>query len=614
MKKLGLCLTVLGMAAAVSLAGCGDGGMSASGSKYEKVWSSAVSDGGIRDYVKEHMDELDMEALETEAGNDELSLNQQFHATVLMCELEFQRYMKDKDERVKTYDKDGLNINGTVYISDDRTEISKGDDVFAAEYPISAAYAERFLAKVETAGEEFWDAVEVAKYPYNYFMNLFAAADSVSGETLVKMITESPETPSDLQTGLTKAIDKWLEQDPQRLLESGEQLMQADYFKDDTFYNLSTRFIKSSSDPVWFEDADMGLDYLEFMKTTMFPVFEQKYSADFKAKVKESELLGTTYYSTGLNISTTDILDLKEESTEAEYVELEGKKVVAFYHNPDRTEFTDSPAPLTIMGDFMLSLPEEQSARSLEEADNYLVLTPNYVLGDYYTMSSSNSIQIRQVFSFTSIDLYEAATGMLIRHIGMIKESPSDSVYYQSGDNRSSLEYPNMVSADELLFIYQSINEPEQFQHMMEVYGADQTALGAGDSARVGSWEMVMESYDILKSFEDKIYIYTAKDGHKFLRCRFTITNHSNEEMRLLPTIYYVGQDMSVDLTGGDGNTYKPMGGASSKDYFQGTTFAAGESMTRYLLFELPESLVDSGQTMKIEFSIKPQSAVYILE
>ena len=112
--------------------------------------------------------------------------------------------------------------------------------MFAAEYPVSAVYASRYLAKVVTAGEESWESVEEACYPYNYFKILFAAANSISGETLAKWITNCPETSYSLKKDIVSAIDIWLAEKPERLVDTGEQLAQTDYFKEKADYNLST--------------------------------------------------------------------------------------------------------------------------------------------------------------------------------------------------------------------------------------------------------------------------------------------------------------------------------------------------------------------------------------
>lgn len=597
----------------ILLTSCQGNEVFSSRSVSDMVWEKAVSDSDIRAYVNKHMNEIDMEALENEAGNDSLSLKQQFRATVLLCEMEYQNYMNDMGQSVPVY-KEGVPLNGVIYTYSNGIEIANAEDMFAADYPVSAAYASRYLAKVDIAGDEFWKSIEVAKYPYNYFQNLLAAADSISGETLAKWITDCPETYYSLKKDIASAINTWLAEKPERLVDTGEQLAQTDYFKEKEGYELSRIFFGTSKEPIQIEGVDQGLSYLQFVKTTVFPFLDENYPDYYEKQHVYSELLENNYYSTHLNITVEDSLDLKEGGTESETIELEGKKVIAFYRSPKNTEFPDAPGPLRMIGDFMMSLPDDQFAATLAEANYYLVLEADYVPGDFYDMGSSTSIEIQQVFSFTSIDLYEAATGTRIRHIGTVKESPSEFVYTLSNDNTPRWQYPEVISAEKLLFMYWNMNEAESFQHMLTPYTADQTSLRVTDTARIGSWELVLNSYEVIESFEDGLYLYTAEDGHKYLRCEFTITNHSNEETRLFPILFYLDRDLRVEINDEDGNVYTPLQGVSTARYFEGSTFAPGECITRYMLFEIPDSLVNSEQPIGIELSIRPQKAVFLLD
>lgn len=64
-----------------------------------------------------------------------------------------------------------------------------------------------------------------------------------------------------------------------------------------------------------------------------------------------------------------------------------------------------------------------------------------------------------------------------------------------------------------------------------------------------------------------------------------------------------------------DGNVYRPLEGVSSLRYFvKDTTFAPRESITRYMLFEIPDNLINGNQPIGIEFLIKQQKAVFILD
>lgn len=569
----------------ISLAAC-QGENTADSSKYpDTIWEKAVSGGGIRAYIKEHQDELDQEALSLAAGDDTISLNGQFKATVLLCELDYQKYMAE-------------------------TDVGSQGDVFAADYPVSAAYANDFLSKAGTDTEAFWEALEPVESSFNYFLNLLAAAGSVSGETLVQLTAGRPEGYSEYESSISKAVWQWLTGNPQHFTESAEALAQAGFFENQEFHELQSQFLDDES--IVLEDIDSGLAYIRTIRDTFIPMAEQDFPEDLERIRQTSELLGDVCYRTGLMVSIPDTLELNDEGETAEAIAVEGKKIIAFYHNTRRQEYPDSPAPLRIIGDFMMALSPEQFPETPEAADYWLILTPNYVTGDFYQTSSGSSLQVQEVYSFTAVDLYEAG-GRLLRHVGVIKEKPPERTFYRIDNEQLLLQYPSQVSADILTFIYQHINEPETFRYLMEAHSGDQTGLGVGDDAGIGTWEMLLNSYDLVNSFEEGNYRYTPEEGNKFLRCHFTITNHNNKTMSLFPLIYHIGTDLCAVLKDGGGNSYQPLGGVHSSKYFSSTSFAAGESRSGYILFEVPADIAEDGTAISLEFSIKPQNVVYIL-
>lgn len=586
MKLRKLLMPLLCTAMIISMTACLGEGTTDSSKYPESIWESAVSKAGIREYVREHQDELDQEALKLAAGDNTISLNGQLKATVLLCELDYQT---------------GITENGD----------SSENDIFAASYPVSEAYANDFLTKAGTETEAFWEALEPVPDSYNYFMTLFAAAGSVGGETLVQLTMERPDGYSEYEDSILSAVQKWLTADLQHFTAAAEALAQAGFFKDQQFSDLKKTLL--DNDSLMPADADSGLSYIRVIRDTMLPVFEQDFTEDFNDLKTESELLEDTCYMSGLAVTIPDTMEFTDEGETAEAIELEGKKVIAFYHNTSRQEYPDSPEPLRILGDFMLALSPEQFPDTLEEADYWLVLTPNYVLGDYYQTSSEGSQQIQEVYSITSIDLYHAADGRRLRHLGAVKEKPSASIFYRICEDRSPLEYPQMISADVLAYIYQNINEPEAFRYMLEEYSENQTALGVGDSAGIGTWELLLNSYEFVDSFTDGSFLYTPQEGNKFLRCQFTVTNHNNQDMSLFPLMYHTGTDLYAELEDREHNIYQPLGGVHSADYFGSTSFDPGESLSAYILFEVPVNTTFEESELNLKFSIKPLSVGYIL-
>lgn len=68
------------------------------------------------------------------------------------------------------------------------------------------------------------------------------------------------------------------------------------------------------------------------------------------------------YYSTNLAITVNETLELKEPDKDnlQETIDLDGKKILAFYRNPQIAEFKGSPTQLRVLGDFMLGLSKEE--------------------------------------------------------------------------------------------------------------------------------------------------------------------------------------------------------------------------------------------------------------
>lgn len=577
--------------------------------KADVWWKEAKSEENIREYVTNNHDKLDMEELQKIASDESSTLSQQFRAVILMCELEYQNNMAESDGEVLT-SKD-IVVNDTLIPSQNNTDIFNGIDVFSTDYPVSAPYADSFLAQIEVDKEAFWDAMEKASHPFNYFMPLLAATESVSPETAVLLTTDFPEGLSFYEDQAVKAVNTWLSYKAEHLPVVGDALREAGFFKNQDFRSLDRIYL---SDEAAAKSIDDGLAYIKYMKDSMIPMLEQEFPDDSDQLKQDSRLLAEPYFDTGLTISVPESLDLSEESKESEVIELEGKKVIGFYHNPYQEEFQGSPRPVRILGDFMMTLPAEQAAATVDEADYYLVLTPSYTVGEQYKDRSGNDLDVEQVYSFTSVDLYEAESKMLLRHLGVVKESPSDGLLYQIGEELDPYEYPKLVSAETLTFIYQNINQPETFNPLLDHGVAGESQLSVGEAVWIDGWQFVMESYDVVPSFEAGNYRYDASEGNQLVRCYFHVTNNRDKQMTLLPMMYYIGQDLSVWIRGDGDQTYESTRYLTYSDGLNGSQFEPGEAKSGYIIFDVPSSVVENENGIMVELSLRPQSAVYLLQ
>ena len=366
----------------------------------ETHWAAAKKAGGLENYVKEQAENIDMEALKQEA--QEGDLEQQFKATALLCALEYRQDLADTST----------------------PSLSR----FRFGYPVGSEYATRFLSQVNTDSVAFWGSMGSAFSPYDCYLPIFAAAKELDGPTLVNLLAGDPPG----KTQFKEAIDQWVEQNPGKLAAVGEDLTKAGYFDEwaiskwsSTFLHPATNSYRIQADTV--EDA---FGYVAYLRDVMLPPLVEKNGMGFL--VKPSEITGEDYFSSSVMIAVSNnSLTLQEPSDSGlpEAIELEGKTVAAFYYNPGTGEFDDQLPSLQLMGGFLLALPEEEVPATPTEADYYMVLTAHFERGDFYKGANEKDTGTQQVNSLTSVDLYDAASGAFLRHLGNLRELAPDTVY-----------------------------------------------------------------------------------------------------------------------------------------------------------------------------------------
>lgn len=238
-----------------------------------------------------------------------------------------------------------------------------------------------------------------------------------------------------------------------------------------------------------------------------------------------------------------------------ETIEIEGKTVAAFYRNPTTGDFDDYLPELQLMGGFLMTLPEQEVPASLAKADYYLVLTASYERGDYDQTAGGKNTAVRQVNSSASVDLYDAATGAFLRHLGNVLEEAPDTVY--ASYDEESLQY---------------------------------------------------------KEFTTGMYIYTADDGEQFVMAKMTVKNVGLKSDTFLPMIYYVNEDPIVQVADSSReNLYDCVNVLMHSACLNNTTLDAGASKDGDLIFEIPEGLANSGETLYLAVSLGNQIVYYPL-
>ncbi|MCI9073518.1 MAG: DUF4352 domain-containing protein [Lachnospiraceae bacterium] len=586
MKKtagiIGICLTL------VCLTACGQT------SAAERHWSAAAQDGKLENYVKEHIDNIDMEALETMLQDGETPLDQQLKATAVICMLEYCETIR--------YDLDLW--EASVQSSDE----ARGA-MYRAEYPVGAAYAQEFLTKVSTEGEAFWEAMEEASYPYDGIPAVFAAAKELEEDTLLALIEGAP---ADSLNGdrIRETIGNWIRKEPTRLAVCGQSLAETGYFEDWDLRDWQQAFL--ASDQIRTESVDGALAYVGCLRDGLLPMQEKQFGEEeFK---KESPITGEICYNTNLAVTVEEELSLQAPVEEGlpEVIDTEGKKVIAFYRNPHGETFPGSPAPLRVLGDFMLNLTDQEYPATVDEADYYLVLTPEYGYGAFYQDRTSGSeSEFQEIYSYTSIDLYQAGTGVFLRHLGtMIEEAPS-TIVTGYGDN--SLQYPMLVESGALAYIYRHVNEPEAYVGLTDQLG-ERTEFGMEEPVVVGNWELTLHSSEIVKTLESGIFASTAEEGCQYVKARLSVTNVGLWDDTFLPMMSQY-QNLSMGVTdAGMESFYEYAELITMSDYLCSELLEPGESEEGNLVFEVPETLLQGDSPLYIVVVCGYQVALFPIQ
>ncbi len=557
----------------------------------ESYWDKAEKMESLEEYVKESSSDLDAEVLKTEALDSESNFSEKFKATAILCMMEYQAGLEN------------TSFDGSI-----------SSVMFRLDYPESRDLANECLTMVTTDGEAFWDTMDETCSPYDFLFPMFAAADSLDGQTLVALLKDVPES-SSYEYELEKAVDMWVKNNPGKLPEIKDSLMDIGYYdewnEDDwrqTYFHDTVNAYKIEVDTI--EEA---LAYMDYQRTFLIPELEEKFGEEnSKEDSSSTDTEETGFYNTKLGVTVEQQLNLNEASDlkgAGKAPKTVGKKVIAFYRNLQTEEFPDSPSSLQVIGDFMLTLPEEEFPKTVEEADYYLVLTPSYEYGGYYQDQSGKDTKIREVYSSTSVDLYEADTGNLLYHIGNIMENASSMIFKEL--DKEALQYPELPKASDLLNIYHNINKPERYTTLLDHTSEIDAPLEIGKSIQIGNWEITYHSADIIKDFIIGIYQYTAKDDHQFVRGQFTVTNKGDKADTFLSSFSYGQEELSIAVTDSrNEQSYYAVDVLGDASCLSSSLLDPGETDKGNLLFEVPDEVIEEG-SLFIVIKLRNQTVYY---
>lgn len=512
----------------------------------ESCWESVSYTSHLNDYLEDNAWQLDAEALQSEAGDAEKTLSQQFQATALLCAVEYRKQSED--------------------------------------YPISSPYADALLEKLLTDEENFWKALEGVRNFEIFLPPILNASKKLDGELLVKLMESIPEDSSH-RYGFKEELDSWIEDNPVKILAVGDELIASGYFDG---------WISSKWNEVFFYkephvgSIDDAVKYMGYLRDTILPLAQAGNHPAVNAE--PSNLTEEDYLRTTLTIDIGEELALQEPREEdlPEEIETEGKKVIALYRNPYGDEFPYSPEPLRLIGDFMLNLSPEEYPATIEEADYYLVLTPTYEWGDFYYYDNGEASDIRKVHSSTSVVLYEAGTGKFLRHLGNVIEDPARGIVSDGTHNEP--RYPEEVKADILYYIYSHVNDPDAYAALVD-HLAGRTEFERDETIMVGPWEITYHGSEIADSYKTKLFQYTPDAGNQYVKAKFTVTNRGNKNDSLISMGIDNWEEVFIYIIDYANSTYYDCVNLTTYDFdlFGRDTLEPGESQTGELIYQVPD-------------------------
>lgn len=419
----------------------------------DKYWADAQSTNRLEDYLAEEGAYLDWETVRREAENEALSMQQQFRIVSLLCTYEYQCLSEANDTQFSGYQQ---------LVGEDELKM------FRMEYPDSAPYANAYLKKVNTQKDEFWKSFEVIFDLGDYLESLIAAADKLDGQTVFNLLEGVNE--NDMWGIKFKAaLMKWIKAHPEEMVDYIDVLAEKGFCEDWGIYEWKRVFLYNNYAPYEINTAtiDDGLSYISSIREILIPHLGSEFENVFEQR---SELEEGHYYNTMLTVGVDETLevDAVPEVRRPEKITLEGKKVIAFYRNPNAKEFEGSPTTLRILGDFMVGLSKEEYPKTAAEADYYFVLTAFYEYGGTYQSAFGRKTPMQWVDSRTLVDLYEAKTGQFLGRIGTLLETSPETMDIWYDEEKEMIIYPELVSSDVLSYIYHNINEPEKYAYLMD--------------------------------------------------------------------------------------------------------------------------------------------------
>ena len=170
------------------------------------------------------------------------------------------------------------------------------------------------------------------------------------------------------------------------------------------------------------------------------------------------------------------------------------------------------------------------------------------------------------------------------------------------------------MPADVLSFIYHNLNNPDRYVTLIDHTEGKEAGLQGGEPVILGNWEITYHSGQIVKSFDEGLFRYTAKDGYQYVRAEISVKNLGAAEDIFLPLVYRVGEDPVVQIKDAAGKkSFDCVHAINDSRCLNSTLLQAGESKQGELIFEVPDRILGK-KPLYVAVSLGNQRVKYQLE
>ena len=119
-----------------------------------------------------------------------------------------------------------------------------------------------------------------------------------------------------------------------------------------------------------------------------------------------------------------------------------------------------------------------------------------------------------------------------------------------------------------------------------------------------------MKSYEVVKSFDDNFYTYSASDGCQIVRGHFNVTNRGFQKDSFLAGDLHLTSDYAMFacvMDESEEDYYPATDAMTYSECLNGKSLEVGETKEGEVLFEVPDEALSGGSPLYLTFNLGNQ-------